>query len=39
MALCTDNAAMIAGLGHALYQEGVRSSLELPASSRLALPG
>jgi N6-L-threonylcarbamoyladenine synthase len=38
MALCTDNAAMIAGLGHALYLEGVRSDLALPAYSRLALP-
>jgi N6-L-threonylcarbamoyladenine synthase len=38
MALCTDNAAMIAGLGHELYLEGVRSPLDLPAYSRLALP-
>lgn len=38
LALCTDNAAMIAGLGHALYVEGVRSDLALPACSRLALP-
>ena len=35
--LCTDNAAMIAGLGHELYMAGVRSPLDLPPRSRLAL--
>ncbi|MGE5707095.1 MAG: tRNA (adenosine(37)-N6)-threonylcarbamoyltransferase complex transferase subunit TsaD [Bacteroidota bacterium] len=35
--LCTDNAAMIGGLAYDLYQEGVRSSLDLRAVSRLPL--
>lgn len=35
--LCTDNAAMIAGLGYDLYLEGVRSPLSLSASSRMPL--
>ncbi len=36
--LCSDNAAMIAGLAHDLYEAGVRSPLDLPPRSRLALP-
>lgn len=35
--LCTDNAAMIGGLAYDLYQEGVQSSLDLRAVSRLPL--
>ena len=31
LALCQDNAAMIAGLGHAMYEEGTRGSLEMSA--------
>jgi N6-L-threonylcarbamoyladenine synthase len=38
MDLCTDNAAMIAGLGHDLYLAGVRSPLNLEARSRMPLP-
>jgi N6-L-threonylcarbamoyladenine synthase len=38
MALCTDNAAMIAGLAHDLYLAGVRSPLDLEARSRMPLP-
>lgn len=38
MALCTDNAAMIAGLAHDLYVAGVRSPLDLEARSRMPLP-
>jgi N6-L-threonylcarbamoyladenine synthase len=38
MALCTDNAAMIAGLAHDLYLDGVRSPLDLEAKSRMPLP-
>ena len=37
--LCSDNAAMIAGLAHDLYEAGVRSPLDLVPRSRLALPG
>ena len=33
-AYCTDNAAMIAGLGHAMLCAGVRAGLELDASPR-----
>jgi N6-L-threonylcarbamoyladenine synthase len=33
-AYCTDNAAMIAGLGHALLCAGVRAGLDLDASPR-----
>jgi len=36
MALCQDNAAMIAGLGHALHREGKRSPLEIEAYSEFA---
>lgn len=36
--LCTDNAAMIAGLAHELAAAGERSPLTLPALSRAALP-
>lgn len=36
--LCSDNAAMIAGLAHDLYLAGVRSPLDLPPRSRLPLP-
>jgi N6-L-threonylcarbamoyladenine synthase len=39
LTLCTDNAAMIAGLAHDLYLAGVRSPLDLEARSRLPLPG
>ena len=39
MDLCSDNAAMIAGLAHDLYLAGVRSPLDLAPKSRLALPG
>lgn len=35
--LCSDNAAMIAGLAHDLYLAGVRSPLDLPPKSRLSL--
>lgn len=38
MDLCTDNAAMIAGLAHDLYVAGVRSPLDLEARSRMPLP-
>jgi N6-L-threonylcarbamoyladenine synthase len=38
MDLCTDNAAMIAGLAHDLYEAGVRSPLNLEARSRMPLP-
>jgi len=38
LSLCGDNAAMIAGLGHAMWRQGVRSPLSLGARSRLALP-
>lgn len=38
MSLCTDNAAMIGGLAHALLAEGVRTPLDAPAYSRRALP-
>ncbi len=37
MALCTDNAAMIAGLGTELYHLGRTSGLDLAAVSRLPL--
>lgn len=37
MALCTDNAAMIAGLGTELYRLGRTSGLDLAAVSRLPL--
>lgn len=36
--LCTDNAAMIAGLAHELVVTGERSPLTLPAWSRAPLP-
>ena len=39
MALCTDNAAMIAGLAHDLYLAGARTPLDEPARSRMPLPG
>ncbi|HEY9764898.1 MAG TPA: carbamoyltransferase N-terminal domain-containing protein, partial [Chroococcales cyanobacterium] len=35
--LCTDNAAMIGGLAYDPYNEGVRSPLDLRATSRLPL--
>jgi len=35
--LCTDNAAMIAAAGHYLYEQGVRSSLDLNAIPSLGL--
>ena len=38
MTLCTDNAAMIAGLAHDLYLAGVNSPLDLEARSRMPLP-
>ncbi|HEY9857098.1 MAG TPA: tRNA (adenosine(37)-N6)-threonylcarbamoyltransferase complex transferase subunit TsaD, partial [Stenomitos sp.] len=37
MALCTDNAAMIAGLGTELYRRGRTAGLDLAAVSRLPL--
>jgi len=33
-AYCSDNAAMIAGLGYCLWREGVRDGLDLDASAR-----
>jgi len=33
LALCTDNGAMIAGLGHQLFQSGQVADLRLEASS------
>lgn len=35
MVLCTDNAAMIAGLGYHQFRAGMRSSLDLNASPRV----
>jgi N6-L-threonylcarbamoyladenine synthase len=37
MTLCTDNAAMIAGLAHDLYLAGVRTPLEEEARSRMPM--
>lgn len=37
MALCTDNAAMIAGLGYQLLLEGRADDLSMPASARYPL--
>ena len=34
--LCTDNAAMVAGLGYQLLQSGTRSGLELNAEARVS---
>jgi N6-L-threonylcarbamoyladenine synthase len=34
-ALCTDNAAMIAGLGHELWREGARDDLSLDAQATM----
>jgi len=31
LALCTDNAAMVAGLAYRLYKKGVTSSLDITA--------
>jgi len=36
-ALCTDNAAMVAGAGYRLYKEGVRSDYSLDAEPNLGL--
>lgn len=37
MSLCTDNAAMIAGLGYQLLREGRRDDLSMPAAARFPL--
>jgi N6-L-threonylcarbamoyladenine synthase len=37
LSLCSDNAAMIAGLAHELYLAGVRDPLSLPPHARLPL--
>ncbi|MNX87182.1 tRNA N6-adenosine threonylcarbamoyltransferase [compost metagenome] len=37
MSLCTDNAAMIAGLGYELFKRGRLSGMDLAAISRLPL--
>ena len=36
IALCTDNAAMIAGLGHAAYLSGDRAPLDLPVKATVS---
>lgn len=38
LSLCTDNAAMIAGLAHHWLEAGLTEPLSAPAHSRLALP-
>ncbi|NQT95187.1 MAG: tRNA (adenosine(37)-N6)-threonylcarbamoyltransferase complex transferase subunit TsaD, partial [Candidatus Omnitrophica bacterium] len=35
--LCTDNAAMVAGLGLQLYRKGRRSAFDLSAQSNLGM--
>lgn len=37
MSLCVDNAAMIAGLGHCLWQQGRFSPLDLPAVATVSV--
>jgi N6-L-threonylcarbamoyladenine synthase len=37
LALCTDNAAMVAGLGWQMLRDGVRSGLDLNAEARVSM--